>query len=109
LDYLAIDGGVHDSARVDFLTRHLTMLRAVIAAGVDVRGYYHWSLLDNFEWADGYKQRFGLLHTHFESSQRTPKDSFFHYRDLIASGGASLPLEGLAVTEPVGWERLARH
>ncbi len=105
LDAVAVDGGVHDSARVDFLTRHLAMLRAVIQAAVDVRGYYHWSLLDNFEWADGYKQRFGLLYTDFESGARIPKDSFFHYRDLIASQGAELPA-GLTLDEPPGWEGL---
>ena len=108
-DCVAVDGGVHDSARVDFLTRHLVMLRAAIAAGVDVRGYYHWSLLDNFEWAEGYKQRFGLLHTDFATGRRTPKDSFFHYCDLIASGGATLPSEGPGLIEPDGWERLVKH
>jgi beta-glucosidase len=108
-DYVAVDGGVHDAARVDFLTRHLGMLRSALAAGVDVRGYYHWSLLDNFEWAEGYKQRFGLLHTDFATGRRTPKDSFFHYRDLIASGCASLPSDGLGLTEPDGWERLVKH
>jgi beta-glucosidase len=105
LDSIAVDGGVHDAERVDFLTRHLAMLRAVMAAGVDVRGYYHWTLLDNFEWAEGYKQRFGLLYTDFETCRRIPKDSFFHYRDLIASSGAALPNE-LALTEPAGWEKL---
>jgi beta-glucosidase len=105
LDALAVDGGVHDATRVDYLTRHLSMLRAAIAAGVDVRGYYHWSLLDNFEWSEGYRQRFGLLYTDFESCRRVPKDSFFHYRDIIASNGASLP-EGVALTEPEGWEKL---
>jgi beta-glucosidase len=105
LDAVSPDGGVHDRTRVDFLTRHLAMLRAVIAAGVDVRGYYHWTLLDNFEWADGYKQRFGLLYTDFETCERVPKDSFFHYRDIIRSNGATVP-EGLALTEPEGWETL---
>jgi beta-glucosidase len=54
-------------------------------AGVDVRGYYVWSLLDNFEWARGYTQRFGIVRVDYGTQQRTPKDSYRWYRDLIAS------------------------
>jgi beta-glucosidase len=56
-----------------------------VAAGVDVRGYFHWSLLDNFEWAVGYSQRFGLVFTDYETLERIPKDSFYWYRDVIAA------------------------
>jgi beta-glucosidase len=58
--------------------------------GVPVRGYFHWSLLDNFEWAEGYKQRFGLIHVDYETSQRTPKDSYHWYRNVIRGRGAAL-------------------
>ena len=51
--------------------------------GADVRGYFHWSLLDNFEWAHGYKERFGMVYVDYETMKRTPKDSYYWYRDLI--------------------------
>jgi beta-glucosidase len=101
-DAVAVDGGVHDGGRVDFITRHLSMLRAALAVGVDVRGYFHWTLMDNFEWAEGFRQRFGLLHVDYSTGTRTPKDSFFHYRDVIASRGACLPVGG-GIVEPTGW------
>jgi beta-glucosidase len=58
--------------------------------GVPVRGYFHWSLLDNFEWAEGYKQRFGLIHVDYETQRRTPKDSYHWYREVIRRRGAVL-------------------
>lgn len=79
------DGTVHDQPRIDFLAGHLDALAAAVAEGVDVRGYFTWSLLDNFEWAEGYQQRFGLVHVDFETQVRTPKASYAWYRDLIAS------------------------
>jgi len=104
LDSIAADGLVHDSHRVDFLTRHVAMLRAVMQAGVDILGYFHWTLLDNFEWADGYKQRFGLLHTDFANGKRFPKDSFHHYRSIIADKGTSILSYQPGIVEPEGWE-----
>ncbi len=78
-------GRVADTRRVDQLGTHLLALRAAVDAGVDVRGYFHWSLMDNFEWAEGYRQRFGLVHVDYATQRRTPKDSFAFYRDVIAS------------------------
>ncbi|MDE9364196.1 GH1 family beta-glucosidase [Luteipulveratus sp. YIM 133132] len=83
-DVVAANGHVHDPDRVRYLEDHL---RAVVAAtheGVDVRGYYCWSLLDNFEWAEGYAKRFGLVYVDYETQQRIPKSSYEWYRRLIA-------------------------
>jgi beta-glucosidase len=89
-DWVAADGQVHDPQRIDFTRAYLRELSAAIAAGVPVQAYFHWSLLDNFEWAHGYKQRFGLVHVDFATQKRTPKDSARWYRDVIASNGARL-------------------
>jgi beta-glucosidase len=79
------DGTVDDQPRIRYLDGHLRALHEAITAGVDVRGYLTWSLMDNFEWAEGYNQRFGLVHIDFATQQRTPKASFGWYRDLIAA------------------------
>ena len=84
-DVVSSDGSVHDPDRVGYLDAHLRAIARAIDEGVDVRGYYTWSLLDNFEWAEGYTKRFGLVHVDFETLQRTPKDSFGWYRDVIAA------------------------
>jgi beta-glucosidase len=70
---------VHDERRVQFIRDHLLALEAAIAQGVDVLGYCHWSLLDNFEWKLGYAQRFGLVHVDYETQERTVKDSGRYY------------------------------
>jgi beta-glucosidase len=75
----------HDAGRVSYLDGHLRAVRAAIDAGVDVRGYYCWSLLDNFEWAEGFSQRFGLVYVDFDTLARTPKDSYGWFRDVIAA------------------------
>jgi beta-glucosidase len=89
-DWVAADGHVHDPGRIDFTARYLRDLRGAIADGVPVQAYFHWSLLDNFEWAHGYKQRFGLVHVDFATQKRTPKDSARWYHDVIASNGRAL-------------------
>jgi len=66
------------------LDGYLRCLRQAMDDGVDVRGYFQWSLLDNFEWAAGYSQRFGLVHVDFDTQARTPKASYHWFRDLIA-------------------------
>ncbi|MBW8482955.1 GH1 family beta-glucosidase [Actinomadura parmotrematis] len=78
-------GAVDDAARIAFLDAHIGAVRAAVDEGVDVRAYYVWSLLDNFEWASGYGPRFGLVHVDYATQKRTPKASFAWYRDLIAA------------------------
>ncbi|MGC5010852.1 GH1 family beta-glucosidase [Streptosporangium sp. DT93] len=78
------DGTVDDRARIDFLDGHIDAMERARAEGVDVRGYYVWSLLDNFEWAEGYSQRFGLVHVDFPTGARTPKASYHWLRERIA-------------------------
>jgi beta-glucosidase len=80
-------GSVHDQDRIDYLRDHLGAILAAQQQGVDVRGYYVWTLLDNFEWAWGYEKRFGLVHVDFANQQRTLKDSARWYADVIAKHG----------------------
>jgi beta-glucosidase len=87
---LASGPRVEDPLRVDYYREHLRAVRDARAAGVDVRGYFAWSLLDNYEWSHGYSKRFGLFHVDFESQRRTPKTSAAFYRRVIASRGAVL-------------------
>ncbi len=82
-DAVGPDGAVHDPDRIAYLDGHLRALHEAIGAGVDVRGYFVWSLLDNFEWAEGYSQRFGLVHVDFATGRRTPKDSYAWLRDRL--------------------------
>lgn len=86
-----VDGRVHDERRIAYLDTHIGAVRHAIELGVDVRGYLAWSLIDNFEWAEGYTQRFGLVHVDFETGVRTPKDSFGWFRELIARERAAHP------------------
>jgi len=89
-DWVALDGAVHDPLRIDFLHRYLRDLMRARAEGVPVQGYFHWSLLDNLEWAAGYEHRFGLIHVDFSTQKRTPKDSAHWYREVIRTNGARL-------------------
>lgn len=84
----AQDGRVADPLRVAYLRSHVEAIRAAVDAGVDLRGYFVWSLLDNFEWSHGYSKRFGIVHVDFETQQRTPKDSARFYAKLIAGNGS---------------------
>ncbi|HMQ33737.1 MAG TPA: GH1 family beta-glucosidase [Chloroflexaceae bacterium] len=81
------DGAVDDGARIAYLRAHIASARRAIAEGIDLRGYYVWTLLDNFEWAEGYTVRFGLIHTDFATLKRTWKPSAYWYRDVIARNG----------------------
>jgi beta-glucosidase len=89
-DWIALDGKVHDSQRIDFLHRYLRELKRACADGVDVRGYFQWSIMDNFEWAEGYKERFGLVYVDYPTQRRIPKDSAYWYQSVIESNGGCL-------------------
>lgn len=89
-DWVSLDGKVHDASRVDFMHRYLRELKKAAADGTDIRGYFAWSLLDNFEWAYGYSERFGMVYVDYETQKRTVKDSGFFYKDVIASNGEIL-------------------
>jgi beta-glucosidase len=78
------DGEVNDPARIDYLNQHLAAVRQAIADGSPVKGYFVWSLLDNYEWALGYDKRFGLVHVDFESLERTPKGSYLGLKEALA-------------------------
>jgi beta-glucosidase len=105
-DQVFLDGKVHDPQRIDYMHRVLLELSRAIKEGVPVTGYYAWSLLDNFEWADGYKQRFGMIYVDYQSQKRIPKDSYEWYRKVIASNGRSLldhgPMPITQVTAELG-------
>ncbi|HEX8876154.1 MAG TPA: GH1 family beta-glucosidase [Phycisphaerales bacterium] len=90
IDWVSMDGKVHDPQRIDFTRRYLLELRRAVTDGVDLRGYFHWSILDNFEWNEGYKERFGLVHVDFTTLKRTVKDSARWYSNVIATNGRSL-------------------
>ena len=98
-DYLTPQGTVEDQERIVYIHRHLESALAAIADGVNVAGYFHWSLMDNFEWAEGYRRRFGLYHVDFSSGARTPKRSAHFYRGVTRTG--ELPsLEDVLVSGP---------
>ncbi len=88
-DVLSIDGKVHDPNRIDFLARYLHELKRA-AGEIDLRGYFQWSLMDNFEWAKGYSERFGLIYVDFKTQERILKDSAYWYRNMIQNNGEKL-------------------
>lgn len=84
-DTLSDDGTrCHDGARIDYLRSHFRALKKAVALGVDLRGYFLWSFVDNFEWAQGYTKRFGIVYCDYTDQRRIPKDSFYYYREVIA-------------------------
>ena len=90
LDWVSSDGMVHDPQRIEFMRRYLRENLRAIRDGADVRGYFYWSLLDNFEWEKGRSKRFGLVHVDYASQRRRIKDSGRWYREAIASNGGIL-------------------
>ncbi|MDD3428525.1 MAG: GH1 family beta-glucosidase [Oscillospiraceae bacterium] len=89
-DRIMLDGHVHDPDRIDFLHRYLQQLSAAIADGTDVKGYFHWSLTDNYEWHSGYDDRFGLIFVDYLTQQRIPKDSYYWYAQTVSQNGQNL-------------------
>ena len=89
-DWVAVDNQVHDPQRIDFTTRYLREFRRAGEDGVPIEGYFHWSIFDNFEWAEGYNERFGLVYVDYQTQQRTVKDSGWWYRTVIESNGEVL-------------------
>ena len=91
------EGKVTDQRRIEYLDLHLTELKEAIELGADVRGYFLWSFMDNFEWAVGYAKRFGIVHVDYKTQVRTAKDSAYFYRDVIRSRGEHLTKRKSAV------------
>jgi beta-glucosidase len=91
-DQADADGRVHDPDRIAYLADHIGAVRTAMDAGADVRGYFVWSLMDNFEWARGYSKRFGLIRVDYATLRRTWKDSAFWYRDFLAGSGHDGPV-----------------
>lgn len=89
-DTVSLDGKVHDPNRIDFLHRFIRRLRDAVEEGICVKGYFHWSFSDNFEWQQGYNERFGLVYIDYQNQQRIPKDSFYWYQDVIKENGKNL-------------------
>lgn len=87
MDWMSLDGAVHDPGRIDFLTRYLLEYNQAYQDGVELMGYFHWSLLDNFEWAEGYQERFGLIYVDYPTQKRIWKDSAYWYQKIIGQNG----------------------
>ena len=90
LDWVSLDGAVHDPQRIDYLRRYLRELEKAIDEGVPVIGYQYWSIMDNFEWADGFDRRFGLIYVDYRTGKRTLKDSAHEYARIISVNGAGI-------------------
>jgi beta-glucosidase len=82
-DVVTPDGKIHDERRLDYLRQHFTQVRLAMQDGVDIRGYFVWSLLDNFEWGHGFTKRFGIIHVDYKTQKRIMKDSGEWYAGVI--------------------------
>lgn len=89
-DTVSPDGRVHDTERIDYLNGYLAGLKKAYLEGVDIRGYFQWSLMDNFEWAYGYSERFGIVYVDYQTQQRILKDSAYRYNEIIRTDGEDL-------------------
>lgn len=97
-DVVSSDGKVHDPNRITFLDNYIGELQRAIADGADIRGYFLWTFLDNFEWAEGFRKRFGLVYVNMQTQKRIVKDSAYWYRDVMMTNGATLSVN----SEPKG-------
>ncbi len=89
-DAVMLDGKVHDPNRIDYVHRYLLAVRRAVEDGVPVKGYFYWSFFDNFEWARGYTERFGLTYVNYQTQERIPKDSAYWYQRVMDTNGAEL-------------------
>ena len=89
-DFVMEDGKVHDPQRTGFIRRYLKSLKRAADEGFPVLGYQYWALADNFEWAEGYDKRFGLIYVDYRTQKRTVKDSAWSYKEIIESNGENL-------------------
>ena len=89
-DWVSLDGKVHDPARIDLVHRYLKGLRRAADEGIPMEGYFQWSLMDNFEWAKGYSDRFGIVYVDYRTQERILKDSAYFYKEVIESNGENL-------------------
>lgn len=89
-DSPAADGSIHDVERTAYIAEHLNAVQEAVAQGADVRGYFCWSLMDNFEWSYGYEKRFGIVRVDYQTQERTLKDSAIWYRDQVQAWRDSL-------------------
>lgn len=90
MDWVSLDGKVHDPGRIDFLNRYLLQYKRAAEDGVELKGYFQWSLMDNFEWGEGYNERFGLIYVDYPTQKRIIKDSGYWYRSVIEANGENL-------------------
>jgi beta-glucosidase len=86
-DELTADNCVHDVKRTEYFQKHFIQCHRAIESGIQLKGYFAWSLLDNFEWAEGYRKRFGIVYTNYETLDRHPKDSYYFIQDVISNNG----------------------
>ncbi|MBQ7943005.1 MAG: beta-glucosidase [Lachnospiraceae bacterium] len=104
-DQISADGRVHDSNRIDFLDKYLSCIQKAVDEGVDVKGYFLWTFLDNFEWDKGYSERFGLVYVDYKTQKRIVKDSAYWYQKVMETNGAILsvnqPKQEILRMEPV--------
>ncbi len=89
-EWLSEDGKLHDPSRIEYIRRYLSQLKRATEEGANIEGYFYWSLLDNFEWKEGFSKRFGLIYVDYNTLERTPKDSAAYYANIIRENGKSL-------------------
>ena len=90
LDFVMDNGKVHDPQRITYMSRYLRCVKRAVEEGFPVLGYMCWSIMDNFEWADGYGTRFGLIYVDYRTQQRTLKDSAYWYAEVIQKNGENI-------------------